>query len=339
LVTTPDTLVFTTPGTTIPPAQTLTVTSSAGTISYGVTTQVTTPAGGNWLKASPASGQTVGTVQVSVDLTGLGQGIYTGAVMLRPADPSINSVAVPVTLLVACGSGGCSRLPATILSVVNAASFHPGGAPRAAMTIFGSNLADGVYQAKTYPLPTQLGPTTVTVNGSAVPLYYVSPTQINFQMPSGAPPTSVQVGVSNGFTQLRTAQDLSTNLTSVDPGLFTNTGNQAAALNQDLSANTPANPVGASGYILLYATGGGPLSPPLPDGTAAPSSPLSLLTGNVQVSIGGKPAAVSYAGVGPGFAGLSQINAIIPSGLAAGDQPVFVTVNGVSSNAGLITVK
>jgi adhesin/invasin len=57
------------------------------------------------------------------------------------------------------------------------------------------------------------------------------------------------------------------------------------------------------------------------------------------VSIGGKSAQVTYAGVAPGFAGLSQINVIVPAGLAAGDQPVFVSVNGVPSNAALITVK
>jgi adhesin/invasin len=128
-------------------------------------------------------------------------------------------------------------------------------------------------------------------------------------------------------------------LTAVDPGVFTNAGNRAAALNQDLTAHTAATPRPAGATILLYTTGGGPISPTLPDGTAAPSSPLSLLTGNVQVSIGGKPAQVSYAGVAPGFAGLSQINVIVPAGLAAGDQPVFVTVDGVSSNAGLISVK
>jgi len=101
-------------------------------------------------------------------------------------------------------------------------------------------------------------------------------------------------------------------------------------------ARTP-QPAGAQ--IVLFFTGQGPISPPLADGTAAPAAPLSLITGMVQVMIGGKPAEVSYAGVAPGFAGLSQINAIIPEGLAAGDQPVFVTVNGVASNAGLITVK
>ena len=340
LVTTPTALVFSTPGTTTtPPTQTLAVTSTAGTIGYSITTQVATPAGGSWLKASPGSGQTAGNVQVSVDLTGLSKGIYSGSVLLTPTNSSINLVSVPVTLLVACGSGGCTGLPATILSIVNGASLHPGGAPRELMTLFGTNLADNVYQATGYPLPTQLGPTSVTVNGASVPLYYVSPTQINFQMPSNAPATSVQVSVNNGFTLARTSQPHTANLTAVDPGLFTSAGNRAAALNQDFTVHTAATPQPAGAYILLYITGGGPISPVVPDGAAAPSSPLSFLTGDVQVFIGGKPAQVAYAGAAPGFAGTSQINAVIPSGLAPGDQPVFVTVNGVASNVGLITLK
>jgi adhesin/invasin len=340
LVITPPAMVFTATSTTItPPAQTLTTSSSAGPISYSVTAQVATPTRGTWLKVSPASGQTAGSVQVSVDLTGLSKGTYNGSVLFTPGDSSINSVAVPVSLLVACGQGGCTDLPATILSVVNGASFHPGGAPRAIMTIFGTNLADGIYQAATYPLPTQLGPTSVTVNGSVVPLYYASPSQLNFQMPSSAPADSVQVAVINGSSGLKTALGQTTQLTAVQPGLFVSTGNRAAALNQDLTVHTPATPVPAGGYILLYTTGGGPISPPLPDGTAAPASPPSLLTGNVQVTIGTMPAQVTFAGAAPGFAGLSQINVIIPAGLAAGDQPVFISVNGVPSNAGLITLK
>ena len=207
------------------------------------------------------------------------------------------------------------------------------------MSIFGVNLADAVYQAPTFPLPTQLGPTSVTVNGSVVPLYYASPTQINFQMPAGAPATNVQIAVTNGFTRTRASQDHTSSLTAVDPGLFVTARNRAAALNQDLTVHTPETPQPAGAYIVLYLTGQGPISPPIPDGAAAPVSPLSLITGVVQVAIGGKPAQVAFAGAAPGFAGLSQINAMIPAGLAAGDQPVFITVNGVSSNAGLITVK
>jgi adhesin/invasin len=208
------------------------------------------------------------------------------------------------------------------------------------MTIFGIGLSDGgTYQALTYPLPTQLGPTSVTVNGSLVPLYYVSPTQINFQMPYGAPAAAVQVSVNDSVKGLRASQQHTSNLTVVDPGLFVTTGNRAAALNQDLSYHTVATPQPAGALIVLYLTGQGPVTPPVPEGMAAPDTPLSLINGSVQVAIGGKPAQIVYAGLGPRFAGLAQINAVIPQGLAAGDQPVYITINGVSSNAGLISVK
>jgi adhesin/invasin len=85
-------------------------------------------------------------------------------------------------------------------------------------------------------------------------------------------------------------------------------------------------------------TGQGPVTPAVPDGTPAPGTPLSIIDGTVQVTIGGQSAQVTYQGLAPGYAGLAQINAVIPSGITPGDQPAFVTINGVPSNAGLITV-
>ena len=191
MLVTPPTLVFTTPsGSISPPAQALATSSSADPISYLVSPQVATPLGGNWLRVSPASGQAAGSVQVSVQPDNLSQGVDDGSVVFTPKDAIINSVAVPIRLVIGCGQGGCGGPPATILSVVNGASFHPGGAPGAAMTIFGVNLADARYQAPANPLPMRLGSTSVTVNGSPVPLCYASPTRINFQMPFNTPPGS-----------------------------------------------------------------------------------------------------------------------------------------------------
>src|SRR5205823_1829366 len=128
-------------------------------------------------------------------------------------------------------------------------------------------------------------------------------------------------------------------LTMVDPGLFVTRDLRAAALNGDLSPHTPVTPIAAGSYVILYLTGEGSLSPPVSDGIAAPPSPLSLITGDVQVTIGGKLAMVTYQGIAPGFAGLAQLNVIVPSGLSPGDQSVVVTINGVPSNTGLITVR
>ncbi|MGA7237318.1 MAG: Ig-like domain-containing protein [Bryobacteraceae bacterium] len=343
LVITPPVLVFTTGSASVtPPAQTLTATSTSRTVAYSVSTQVSTPAGGNWLQVSPTQGQTTGTIDVTANPEGLSNGVYDGAVIFTPTDQTVNSVAVPVTLIVGCGQGGCQLQP-EIVAVVNGASFQPGGAPRAIMTVLGTNLSDAIYEATTYPLPTQLGPSSVTVNGTPAPLFYASPTQINFQMPASVTASLAQVVVNNEATAGNRAQRASrpqfAPLTVVAPGLFVAGGNRASALNADLSTHTPATPIPAGGYVILFITGEGPVTPPLPDGTAAPASPLSLINAPVQVSIGGRTAQVTFQGVAPGFAGLAQINAIVPSGLAPGDQPVFVSVGGVSSNSALITVK
>ena len=195
---------------------------------------------------------------VTANPANLSNGVYDGAVIFTPTDHTLNSVAVPVTLIVGCGQGGCQFQP-KIVAVVNGASFQPGGAPRAIMTVLGTNLSDAIYQASTYPLPTQLGPSSVTVNGMPAPLFYASPTQINFQMPGSSLTSAIQVVVNNqataGSRALRASQPHSAALTVVDPGLFVAAGNRAAALNADLSPHTPATPIPAGGYVILFVTG------------------------------------------------------------------------------------
>ena len=148
----PPVVVFRTTGNSLPAPQNLQVTSSSRPVAYAVTIQVSSPTSGTWLKVSPSSGQTISTVSVTADPTGLAQGIYNGSVLFTPTESGLNSVAVPVTLVVGCGQGGCILQP-LIIAVVNGASFHPTGAPGAIMTIFGANFSDAVYDGSTkYPL-------------------------------------------------------------------------------------------------------------------------------------------------------------------------------------------
>jgi adhesin/invasin len=181
------------------------------------------------------------------------------------------------------------------------------------------------------------------VNGLPAPLFYVSPTQINFQLSGGVATPQAQVVVSNQAAVSSRALSASTQqtvtLTDVHPGLFVTPDRRAAALNGDLSLHTPATPVPAGAHIILFTTGEGTVTPPVADGVPAPSSPWSLIDAPVHVTIGGSPAVVDFQGLAPGFTGLGQLNVIVPAGLAPGDQPVFVTIRGTPSNAGLITVK
>jgi adhesin/invasin len=176
----------------------------------------------------------------------------------------------------------------------------------------------------------------VLVNGIVAPLYYISPNQINFQMPSGTAQGSANVEV---ITQAGQGSPVTPTITSVQPGLYVYQDLRAKALNQDLTLHTPQTPIPPGNYVLLYMTGTGPTTPPVADGQPAPVNPLATLNGSVEATIGEVPAYVPFAGLAPGFAGLIQVNVRVPSGLASGDQPVFVTINGVSANAGLITVK
>jgi adhesin/invasin len=64
-----------------------------------------------------------------------------------------------------------------------------------------------------------------------------------------------------------------------------------------------------------------------------------MLEGTAQATIGGQPAEVTFAGLAPGYAGLAQFNVRIPQGLSPGDHPAFIVINGIPSNAGLISVQ
>ena len=211
----PPLLVFLASSTATPPLpQTLRVTSSSAVIAYRATAEVDSPSGGTWLQISTGSGQTPAELQVNVVTANLSPGVYHGAVRFEPQNPGVNPIIVPVTLAIGCAQGGCLTEP-LILSVVNGASFHPGGSPGAIMSIFGVNLSESTEQALSYPLPKELAGTTVRVDGAPVPLYYVSPKQVNFEMPSGVSGTvDVQVTLASGLSTRRVAAGTSG---AVDP--------------------------------------------------------------------------------------------------------------------------
>jgi len=113
------------------------------------------------------------------------------------------------------GAGG--PLPAPAIGpggVVNAANRGSGIAPGSIVEIYGTNLAAGTCSAGTLPWPTQLpcSPTRVTLRGSDgehqisgdAPLLYVSPGQINAQIPPWYAPGSVTVTVMRGGAQSNT---------------------------------------------------------------------------------------------------------------------------------------
>jgi uncharacterized protein (TIGR03437 family) len=223
-------------------------------------------------------------------------------------------------------------------AIVNAASFTPQAlSPGALFSIFGSGLSQQTASATAIPLPGTLATTQVRVNGELAPLLYVSPSQINAQLPldvlTGQP---VSMSVTNGATQ---SNAVTLNVNRAAPGIFEDGPNQAIVQNSDYSVNSPSSPAHPGDVVVAYLTGGGPVDPagPLATGGASPNG-ASSATLEYSISVGDQPATpYYYLGLTPSFVGLYQANFTVPD-LAAGEYPLVITVNGESSNAPVIAI-
>jgi uncharacterized protein (TIGR03437 family) len=223
--------------------------------------------------------------------------------------------------------------------VSNAASGTARISPGALASIYGTGFGTSTFVADDgLPWPTSTTNfVSVKVNGVAAPLYYVSPGQINFQVPWATPTTgtvNVAVVVDGGSSNLAAVP-----VATAAPGLFVLQSGQAAVLNPDYSINDPSNPVKAGATIFAYLTGSGPVSPAAKDGVPASTTSLVYVQAGNSATIGNQPATVSFAGLAPGFVGLVQMNIVVPAGLAPGTYPLSVTIDGQTSNAAPITVK
>jgi uncharacterized protein (TIGR03437 family) len=214
--------------------------------------------------------------------------------------------------------------------VTNAASYKAGeAAPGAMISIFGDDLATVVRQAGALPLPAALGGTSVTVNGVAAPLYYVSPSQVNAQVPFETPAGTAQVQVSRGGT-VSPVRQLA--IAAASPGLF-------VALNGFAAINSASTYVRAGDWITMYATGLGVVNGTVGNGQA-PGNPPPQVKAPVTATLGGMTLTVTWAGLAPGYAGLYQINAALPAQVGSGFQtlPLAVSVGGETSNTGKVGV-
>lgn len=209
--------------------------------------------------------------------------------------------------------------------IVNAASFESGSlAPNTIATIFGTGLsystrAVGWSDLQDGSLPTLLPGTGVRVFFNGIPsyLYYVSPTQINFLVPSHLlAGTEVDIFVVREGWAGPLAR---VPLAEAAPALFLVDAETIVATRADFSVITWEEQARPGEEVILWATGLGPTLPPfyygkLPD-QAAPLANLDKF----RVLIDGQPLApdrLSYAGVAPGYAGLYQINLQLPEELA-----------------------
>ncbi|MBI1764160.1 MAG: M36 family metallopeptidase [Acidobacteria bacterium] len=227
------------------------------------------------------------------------------------------------------------------LATVSAADYRGGQlALDSIVAAFGTNLASGIETAQSLPLPQALAGTTVTVNGVLAPLFFVSPTQLNFLIPPNLElgPAQILVSTAAGSYALGTVE-----IVAARPALFTanasGQGDAAAVATPDgVTFQTAPFDVTLNGkpnVLLLFGSGLRRASTNTPNASNG-------VADAVNVTIEGLTARVLFAGAQGGLAGLDQLNVELPAGLAgkgARRVDVLVTVNGLAANRVTIAIK
>lgn len=246
---------------------------------------------------------------------------------------------------------GCYETGQSVVACVSAASYSNSAlAAEAIISAFGSNLATITQAASMIPLPTSLAGTTVKVKDSAgterlAPLFFVSPSQVNYQIPPQTAMGTATITITNADGAISTG---TVQIVAVAPGLFTANSNGQdapaavalrvgannsqsyetvaifdAAQNKFLARPLDLNPATDQVYLMLFGTG------------IKFCSSLAA----VSAKIGGVDAQVLYAGAQGGFAGLDQINVHIPPSLVGrGEVDVVLSVDGQMSNTVRINI-
>ena len=275
----------------------------------------------SWLVASPLSGSGPGQVTLTASGAGLANGAYIADLAVQSLNTIPQFIDVPVALLI----GASQNL--SIAGVTNGASFVVGAAPGMVLSVFGTNLAPSTQEASSLPLPLSMNGVSATINGVAAPLYFVSPGQLNIQVPYETPAGLALLAVNNNG-------QVTTFLFQVSfsyPGIFV-----------DGNGNTVPFASGNRGQILtLFITGEGDVTPPLATG-ASPKAvtpfPAPVLKPQT-LTIGGVKATIDFIGVPPGLAGVTQVNFTVPSTAPLGLQPVTITIGDQTSATANFTVK
>lgn len=228
--------------------------------------------------------------------------------------------------------------PSQMVGVQNAASGATGAiAPGEILALTGITIGPRpAVSSTTAVVGTALGGTTVTINGTPVPILYTQADQTNVIVPWGLTGTTAIIAVTSGTTA---SLPLQTTLAAAAPGLFTISG-AALAWNQDGTLNSATNAAPAGSVVVLYANGLGQTDPPGQDGTRYSTLVLAETVAPVTATVGGRAATVIYAGGAPGqIAGVMQVEVVVPAGAGTGSVPVVVTAAGASSVGASVYLK
>jgi uncharacterized protein (TIGR03437 family) len=226
--------------------------------------------------------------------------------------------------------------------MVNAAGLTPKPdlAAGSVVSVYGASLANAVAAGPASPLAQTLGGVTATIGDLIAPLFFVSPGQINLQLPSSLEPGSYTLTVS-----VQGLPDVTANFSVVRnaPGIFTQElGNNTVALvaHQDGTLVTPDSPAMRGELLTLYATGLGPLSPARLDGLALPNTPPYNAVDPVTVLVGGAVLPAEAAFGSPGRVAVDEVQfrltADAPSGASV---PLQIQVGQRTSNTAPLPIQ
>ncbi len=262
-------------------------------------------------------------------------GAATADVLLGPTRTSQSFRAVAADL--SYDFSGTARQQAAIFDggIVNAASFQAdsGIVPGSYISLFGTALCDSIGSAISLPLPLAVSETSVAFEvpsaNLSLPgrLLYADPLQINVQVPwelNGQ--SSVQIRVNVGET---TGKVTTIPIVKYAPAIYEMSEQTAAAIDENNLLIGSGNAAKRGHTVNLYANGLGAVTTSIATGDPAPAGDKT--TNAVSVTVGGKTATVSFAGLAEGFPGLNQVTFVVPSDAPTGSQPVEVSVGGVSS--------
>jgi uncharacterized protein (TIGR03437 family) len=300
-----------------------TVTDTSGVPPTGT---VSFAAGGTFLGSTALTGS-AGTATATLAVNG-SQLPAGGGTITATYGAASNNVTSSVTVNVQSSGSGSSGTPA-ILGMVNGASFKATYAPGGILAVFGTQLAPSTATAGSVPLPDSMAGVAVTMNGIAAPLYYVSPAQINvqipYEIPAGAP---VVLAINNNGKVV---------------SQFFTTAAEAPAILTDQNGALVPNASAARGQIIsLYLTGAGAVTPQISTGAAPPTTTavtgLPAPVANTTMTVGGAGASIQFEGIPYGLVGVVQINFQVPSTVNIGAQPVVVTVGGVASSPAILNI-
>jgi uncharacterized protein (TIGR03437 family) len=212
--------------------------------------------------------------------------------------------------------------------ISNAATGQEAYAPGMILSVYGAALGTFPQSAATIPLPQYLAGFEATINNVTAPLYYVSPNQVNVQIPYATNPGRATLVIGNPYANVTYTFQVS----AAAPGIFT-------------FQNGSINPISSAKRgqaVTLFITGEGQVTPSLATGTTP--SPHTQ-TGNLpkpllpySVTVGGVAATIDFIGIPSGLVGVTQINYTVPGSVSTGVQPVVVTVGSAASPAATLNV-